>query len=70
LTDETNQPLSNVDELRFIYNGTLRKRDFILLEWSISSPWVQWDYLSGEQSLKCRMGVVNSGIKYELRNPT
>ncbi|KRX53748.1 hypothetical protein T09_10494 [Trichinella sp. T9] len=23
LTDETNQPLSNVDELRFIYNGTL-----------------------------------------------
>ncbi|KRY45295.1 hypothetical protein T03_1280 [Trichinella britovi] len=37
--------------------------------WSISSPWVRWDYLSGEQSLKCRMGVVNSAIEYELRNP-
>ncbi|KRZ50867.1 hypothetical protein T02_14449 [Trichinella nativa] len=40
------------------------------LVWSISSPWVRWDYLSGEQSLKCRMGVVNSGIECELRNPT
>ncbi|KRX15074.1 hypothetical protein T07_12147 [Trichinella nelsoni] len=47
----------NSEQLLHRHLTLKREETYSASVWSILSPWVRWDYLSGGQRLRCRMGV-------------